>query len=239
MHVARRHRDVLRERPLVRHAEHLRRALPDALVRPPAQRRIDHDARSHRRSLRAVAVRRDRTGTVGTRDARQLDPRIESLADEHVAAVERRAPDLHERFAGAWRRIVDLLDAKVLGTVLAVDLVKSYGTHCASVRGGGGARLRRCIGASRLFGQYARAGRIGTRVEPFCACTVTYLGGAALVMVSGWMVTHVSRWMQRRPMVPGRLYCTTLNNGGKMLPRNCVNGAAVHASFTSAWPVSR
>jgi hypothetical protein len=76
-------------------------------------------------------VRGDRPKTVGARDARQLDPGIQALADEDVAPVERGPCNLDQRLTGSGRGIVDLLDSEVLGTVLAVDLVKSDGSHPA------------------------------------------------------------------------------------------------------------
>ncbi len=134
MDVFGRHRDVLRERPLVRHPQHLRAAQPNALVGAPAQRRIDHDARPDRRALGAHAVRGHGPHAVGAGNARQLDPRIQTLADEDVAPVERRARDLDQRLPRPGSRIVDVLDAEVLGTVLTVDLVESDGAHPAGVR---------------------------------------------------------------------------------------------------------
>jgi hypothetical protein len=71
------------------------------------------------------------------------------LADEDVAPVERGARDLHEGLPGAGRRIVDLLDAEVLRTALAVDLVKSDGLHSGRVRGAHRERLPRTVNEPR------------------------------------------------------------------------------------------
>ena len=98
---------------------------------PQPEGRVDDDARPDGGSLRALAVRGDRADAVGTGDARELDPGIQALADEDVAAVERGAADLHQRLARTGRRIVDLLDAEELGTALAVDLVEADGSHPA------------------------------------------------------------------------------------------------------------
>src|SRR5665213_3251315 len=134
VYVARRDRDVLGEGSLVRHPEHLSRAQPDALIGAPAEGRIDDDARADRRSARALAVRGDGAETVGAGNARELNPRVEPLADEDVAAIERSTAELDQRLTRLRRRIVDLLDAKMFGTALAVDLVKADGSHPGTVR---------------------------------------------------------------------------------------------------------
>ena len=118
MDVARRHGNVVRERAVVRHAEHAAAfRIPYVRVVAPAEHRIDHD-------LRTAGFENART--VGAERYRKLDSRIQSLRDKHITPVEGRRANAYENFAVCRLRTRDLLDDQVLR---AADLVEPDGPH--------------------------------------------------------------------------------------------------------------
>ena len=118
--VFRRHRDVLGERAVVRHAEYRAVRTPQPRIVTPPEHRIDDDAGPDGGALDARAERGDDAAAVRAGDHRENDPRIESLRDEHVAPVEGGAAHLHQNLARTGDRRFDLLDVQVRG---AADLV--------------------------------------------------------------------------------------------------------------------
>src|SRR5450631_3746820 len=131
VHVARGNDDVFGKRAVARHAEHRTALVPHRRVGTPAQHRVDHDRRADGGRIDARTQRGDHAGPIGAQRSRQLDARIQSLRDEHVAPIECRALDLNEDLAGARRGIGNGFNPQVLR---AADFIESYRFHRADLR---------------------------------------------------------------------------------------------------------
>src|SRR5579872_430014 len=157
-----RHDDAFCECALIRHAENTKLRAGIFLTIAPSALGKDEDALALFPSRHAWARLLDLAGAVGSCDAGELDPRIESDRDEIIAAVERRGAETNEHLAGAGLGIRPLPHDDVGGA----SLIENDGcTHGAFIVSGAPPLLLSCPAADVLHEVLDHRGNLRGRFD--------------------------------------------------------------------------
>src|SRR5262245_33399004 len=111
--VGHRHLDELCVRAFGRHPEQVEGARLCAWIRPPAERRIDHDFPSEPGVAFGVASGDDLAGGVGAEDCGKTNAGVLAAANPDIAVIDRGRLHAHNNLAWAGHRRWPLLYAKV------------------------------------------------------------------------------------------------------------------------------